>query len=368
MYVGSLTELTAGDQRTDDVPPSPFLLHLGRVAVAVTAACALVGCGASEPVTAAAPATAGEGVTAYPLTIDNCGRSETVEQPPARVVSLDQGSTEILLSLGLADRIVGTASWTDPVRPNLAEANARVPRLADNAPSLEAVLGTDPDFVTASFGRHFKAEGGVAPRDRFAETAIGTYLSPTDCEDGRSINAGGKRTRPLVIDSLYQEITELAAIFDVPSRGTALVEDLKSRMAAAAAKANASGTTVAFWFADTKSPYVAGGVGSADLAARTLGARNVFADVADDWPATTWEAVVSRNPSVLVLGDLLRNRFPGDRLADKEAYLSGDPVTASLEAVQERRYVPLHGAEMNPSIQLVDGIEKLADGLASLQR
>jgi iron complex transport system substrate-binding protein len=307
-------------------------------------------------------------VTTYPLTIDNCGRSQTLDAAPARVVSLDQGSTEILLSLGLADRMVGTASWTDPVRENLAEANARVPRLADNAPSYEAVLGTDPDFVTASFGRHFKDEGGVAPRDRFAETGIGTYLSPTDCEDGRSINAGGKRTRPFTIDTLYQEITELAAVFDVPSRGTALVEELKARTAAAAARANASGTTLAFWFADTRSPYMAGGTGAPDLLARTIGARNVFADVADDFPATTWEAVADRNPSVLVLGDLARNRFPGDRLGDKEAFLASDPVTASMTAVREKRYVPLHGAEMNPSIRLVDGVEKLAAGLSALPR
>jgi iron complex transport system substrate-binding protein len=341
---------------------------LGRIAVAAVAACALAGCGASEPVTTAGPATGGEGVTTYPLTIDNCGRSQTFDAAPARVVSLDQGSTEILLSLGLADRMVGTASWTDPVRENLAEDNARVPRLADNAPSYEAVLGTDPDLVTASFGRHFKDEGGVAPRDRFAETGIGTYLSPTDCEDGRSINGGGKRTRPFAIDTLYQEITELAAVFDVPSRGTALVEDLKARTAAAAARVNASGTTLAFWFADTKSPYIAGGTGAPDLLARTIGARNAFADVADDFPATTWEAVADRNPSVLVLGDLARNRFPGDRLGDKEAFLASDPVTASMTAVREKRYVSLHGAEMNPSIRLVDGVEKLAAGLSALPR
>jgi iron complex transport system substrate-binding protein len=346
---------------------------LGHITAVTLAACTLVGCGASEAVTTSGPATGGEGVTAYPVTIDNCGRSQTFDAAPGRVVSLDQGSTEILLSLGLADRMVGTASWTDPVRENLAEANARVPRLSDNAPSYEAVLGTDPDFVTASFGRHFKAEGGVAPQDRFAETGIRTYLSPTDCEDGRSINAGGKRTRPLTIDALYQEITELATIFDVPSRGAALVEELKSRTAAAAAQANAtgttaSGTTLAFWFADTRSPYIAGGTGAPDLLARTIGARNAFADIADDFPATTWEAVVDRNPSVLVLGDLARNRFPGDRLVDKESFLASDPLTGSMTAVREKRYIPLHGAEMNPSIRLVDGVEKLAAGLSALPR
>ena len=339
--------------------------RIGLVATTLVTACVLSACGASEPVPEPVAATGGEGGTTYPLVVDNCGQQVTVEAPPQRVVSLDQGSTEILLSLDLGDRVVGTASWTDPVLPALADANADVPRLADNAPSYEAVLGADPDFVTASFGRHF-ATGGVAERSRFAETGIGSYLSPTDCEDGQSINGGGTRTRPLTVDALYQEIRELAAVFDVPARGEALVAELQQRAAAATARIEASDVSMAFWFADTKSPYVAGGFGSAELLASTVGATNVFADLDDDWPAVGWETVVERDPQVLVLGDLLRDRFPGDRLADKEAFLASDPLTSTLPAVQEERYIALHGAEMNPSIRFVDGLEKIADGLAEI--
>ncbi len=339
----------------------------GLAAIVALTAAVLVACGDSESVDPTDSAKAGEGATSYPLTVDNCGTKQTFEAAPKRVVSLDQGSTEILLSLGLADRIVGTASWTDPVRENLAAANEKAPRLADNAPTYEAVLGTDPDFVTASFGRHFKKEGGVAPRERFAETGAETYLSPTDCDNGVSINGGGKRTKPLTIDSLYQEIRELAQIFDVPSRGKDLVDELTRRTEKAVGEIQRADVSLAFWFADTKSPYVAGGRGSANLLATTVGARNVYADLVDDWPAATWESVVERNPNVLVLGDLARNRFPGDKLADKTAFLESDPVTRALDAVRGKRYVALHGAEMNPSIRIVDGIEKLAAGLRDIR-
>lgn len=336
----------------------------GSAAVALLAVSALAACGESETVDDTVAAAVGEGTTSYPLTIENCGTSQTFTEAPQRVVSLDQGSTEILLSLGLADRIVGTASWTDPLPEDLVEANAGVKRLADNAPTYEVVMGTNPDFVTASFARHLKQEGGVATRDRLAETEVETYLSPTDCEDGRTINGGGTRTRPLTIDSLYQEITELAQIFDVPERGQQLVDELKARTAAATDRVQKDGRTIAFWFADTKTPYFAGGLGSAQLIATTVDTRNVFADVPDDWPATTWSSVVQRNPQVLVLGDLARDRFPGDRLDDKKAFLAADPVTKVMPAVQNQQYVALHGAEMNPSIRMVDGIEKLADWLA----
>ncbi|MCH7232554.1 ABC transporter substrate-binding protein [Glycomyces sp. L485] len=323
------------------------------------------GCGASEAVPERA-AIAGEGETTYPLVVENCGQEVTYDAAPQRVVSLDQGSTEILLSLGLEDRMVGTASWTDPVRENLAEANAEVPRLADEAPTYEVVLDTDPDFVTASFGRHY-LEGGVAERSRFAETGIESYLSPTDCDEGTSINGGGTRTNPLTIEALYREIRELAQIFDVTSRGEALIEELEGRRQAALDGIDASGMSVAFWFADLKTPYIAGGLGSANLLATEVGAVNVFADLDDDWPATTWEAFVDRDPDILVLGDLSRERWPGDQLQEKIDFLQADPVTEDLAAVADERFIALHGAEMNPSIRMIDGLEALAEGLGSFE-
>ncbi|WP_285041377.1 ABC transporter substrate-binding protein [Plantibacter sp. LMC-P-059a] len=328
------------------------------LALAAVLALGLSACGASEAVEPESTAAAGQGATEYPLTLDNCGTEVTIDAAPQRVVSLDQNSTEILLSLGLEDRIVGTASWTDPVLDSLAAANADVPRLADNAPTYEVVLGADPDFVTASFGRHFN-EGGVAPRDRFAETGVASYLSPTDCDNGTSINGGGTRTAPLTIDALYQEITELGEVFDVSDRAATLVADLQARAAKATEGVDFDGTTVAFWFADTKTPYVGGGLGSAALLASTTGLENVFTEATDDWPATTWEDLVDRDPKVLVLGDLQRDRFPGDRLDDKIAFLESDPLTKTMDAVRNQRYIALHGAELNPSIRFVDGLEKI---------
>lgn len=336
-------------------------MHQRAVTSLILASVLAVGlsaCGASEAVEPSGTAAVGQGSTSYPLVVDNCGTEVTLDAAPQRVVSLDQNSTEILLSLGLEDRLVGTASWTDPVLPSLEQANADVPRLADNAPTYEVTLGADPDFVTASFGRHFN-EGGVATRERFAETGVASYLSPTDCDNGTSVNGGGTRTTPLTIDALYTEITELGEIFDVSDRAAELIDDLRGRAAAATEGVGFDGTTVAFWFADTKTPYVAGGLGSAALLASTTGLDNVFADIDDDWPASTWESVVDRDPQVLILGDLQRDRFPGDRLDDKVAFLESDPLTKTMDAVRNQRYIALHGAELNPSIRFVDGLEKI---------
>ena len=60
---------------------------------------------------ASLPSPARADATQYPLTLQNGGSTVTFDKAPQRVVSIGQSSTEILLSLGLADKIVGTAVW-----------------------------------------------------------------------------------------------------------------------------------------------------------------------------------------------------------------------------------------------------------------
>lgn len=41
-------------------------------------------------------------------------------------------------------------------------------------------------------------------------------------------------------------------------------------------------------------------------------------------------------------------------------------MTRRLTAVQQRRYIVVNGADLNPSIRTVDGVEKVARGLREL--
>lgn len=49
--------------------------------------------------------------TTYPLTIENCGYKETFTKAPERVVALGQNTVEILLLLGLEDKVKASAFW-----------------------------------------------------------------------------------------------------------------------------------------------------------------------------------------------------------------------------------------------------------------
>ncbi|WNG80241.1 ABC transporter substrate-binding protein [Mycobacterium sp. ITM-2016-00316] len=309
-----------------------------------------------------APVEQGAAAAGFPITVQNCGRDVVIDTPPQRAVSLNQGSTEILLSLGLADRMVGSATWTDPVRENLAEDNAKVPQLAVNKPSLETVLDAEPDFVSASFAGTL-GPGGVADRDQFDSLGVPTYLAPSDCVGKVSVNADGARTEPFTMDAIYGEIRDLARIFDVPERGEELIAGLEQRMRDSRLRADAD---LAYWFSDIRAPYFGGCCGSPGVITDTVGARNIFLDTTEEWPQVSWEVIADRDPDVLVLADLSRRTIDGDALAAKIAFLESNPVTARLTAVREKRYVVVNGADLNPSIRTVDGTEKVADGLRRL--
>lgn len=297
--------------------------------------------------------------------LSNCDHHVEVDEPPQRAVSLNQSTTEIMLSLGLQDRMVGSATWTDPVDPDLAEANKQVPVLTHNTPSFEGVLETEPDIVLGAYQAVF-TEGSVAERERFEELGVPTYLSPSNC-----LPEEAPLSEPVELDDIYREVRDIAALFGVSERGERLIGQLQQRVSAAQHKVEGldlpADTSVLFWFARTRSPYVAGGTGSPALMARTLGVRSTYADEPGMWPQIGWEDILRRNPDLLVLGDLTRDS-EGDGLAAKQRFLRSDPAASQLDAAREQRWLPMTGTALNVSLQTIDGIEQLADALVEWDR
>ncbi|RYB04076.1 ABC transporter substrate-binding protein [Lichenibacterium ramalinae] len=340
--------------------PDRFARRLASVALALAGSFALLGPTAGH---AAEP-------TRYPLTIQNCGLAVTVDHAPKRVVSIGQATTEILLSLGLADRIVGTAVWFGPVLPAFAAENATIKRLADNDPSFESVVGQNPDLVAAQYEWHVGPHGSVGTRQQFSDLAIPTYVSPSDCVAKDNAGGGdGVRRQMFSMDLVYGEIHDLARIFDVDARGDRLIADLRAREAAAkaAVAGKASGVPVVFWFSskDEKGDaFVAGKNGAPAFMMQALGARNVVT-TEDEWPLASWESIAAADPAVIVVGQMDRRRFPADDLAVKRRFLATDPVVSQLRAVKEGHVVVMDAQDMNPSIRTIDGLEALAKGMAA---
>ncbi len=309
--------------------------------------------------------------TTYPLTLKNCGRDVTFTHSPERTVSIGQSTTEILYLLGLADKVVGTAVWIGPVIKGYEEANAKIDRLADNDPSFESVLAKKPDLVTAQFQWHVGPEGIVAKPQQFEELKIPVYTSPADCT-GKDNSGGGDGVRHSVftMDLIYQEVTELAQIFNVQERGEKLVADLKAREEAARKKiASADGKLSAvFWFSSAEldiDPYVAGTNGAPGYIMSALGIKNVI-NSEEEWPTVGWETIAKSQPTLVVAGKMDRRRFPADDIVVKEKFLKEDPVTSLMPSVKQGHIVAMDAQAMNPTIRTIEGIEVLADAVVQL--
>lgn len=301
--------------------------------------------------------------TEYPLTLQNCGTEITITAPPQRSVSIGQNSSEILLLLGLADRMVGTATWVTPVLEAVASENEKVPRLAQTTASYETILGTNPDFIAAQFG--MKEEAGT--REQYADLDIPSYISPTSCALADATNADGARLTTWSPELLYQEITELAAIFDVADRGVKLIQDLKDREAAVRQKVAGVGTglSMLFWFSSPEiagDAWVAGDKGAAAYMMSVLGASNAVTSE-EDWPLVSWEAIATADPTVIVLGTMERRSQPADDPANKLEFLKNDPLVSQLSAVTSDNLLLLEAQAMNPTLRTIYGLETVAEAL-----
>ncbi|MCO8163697.1 ABC transporter substrate-binding protein [Pseudomonas sp. 21LCFQ010] len=309
--------------------------------------------------------------TQYPLTIDNCGKPQTFAQAPERAVTIGQAGTEILYSLGLGDKLVGTSLWFNNVLPEFKTLNDKVERLADNDPSFEAVIGKRPQLLTVQFEWMVGPQGVVGTREQFSDLKIPTYLLPSDCEGKDNlVGADGTRTQNFQIDTIYKSVSQLAEIFDVQERGQQLNAELKGRLDNATrqlAGKDLSNTSAVFWFSSADleiDPYVAGRQGVADFMLQTLGVRNVV-ESSEEWPTVGWETLAKANPTWIIIARMDRRRFPADDFQKKLEFLHQDPVTKNMDAVKNNRIIILDADAMQAGVRLFRGLETLASAFAS---
>ncbi len=228
--------------------------------------------------------------TDYPVRLQNCNYTVKLDKAPASVVTIGQAGTEMLYALGLGDKVVGTALWFNPVQPRFKAINDKVPRLSDNIPSFESVIGKRPALVVSQFEWMVGKDGVVGTREQFHDLNIATYAMPADCEGKNNlVGSDGTRTASYDVKALYKSIRQLAQAFDVESRGESLVKELSDRQAQAVAKVKSSklhNLSAALWFSSADlaaDPYMAGKNGVAGYMMQTLGLRNVI-ESTEEWP------------------------------------------------------------------------------------
>lgn len=332
----------------------PVRLRVGRAISLSAATCLLASCVAT-PTSEGGGEAAGASSGDFPVTIENCGRDVTVDEAPEKAVTLNQGATEVVLSLGLEDRLAGTAYLDGQVAKEWRDAYESVPVLAKEYPSKETFLAAEPDLAYASYSSAFDAKN-VGTRTELAQQGIATYLSPFGCPD--------EKHQPKVsFESAWSEIEDVATIFGVPEQGAKVVQEQAQTLGDVREKSTGEGIDVLWYDSQTKSPFVGGGGGGPQLILDAVGATNVFADLTDSsWAEVSWEKVVAADPEVIVLAEAAWSTAE-----EKIEYLEHDPVLSTLSAVEEERYVTVPFAASTAGVRLVEGAQSVSEQLVQFE-
>lgn len=306
--------------------------------------------------------------------LDNCGHQLKLSSSPERVITVGQATTEMLYSLGLHDRVVGTSNWFTDVAEDFRQVNAGIERIADNFPSFESVVSRRPDLVTTDFLFSIGPQGVVGTREQFHSLGVNTYVLASQCLDqDSSRGVDGVRTAMFTLDNLYRSIRDLSTLFDVKPRGEELIRQISKREAAAIAKVaelNAEGLSAVFWYSSATlqmDPWVAGSQAVPGWMMSTLGIRNIV-ESNEVWPYVGWESIAKANPDIIVIAQMSRRRFEADDYEKKLEFLRTDPVTSQMDAVINDRIVIMDAHAMEVTLRSIEGLEKLGDAIATFSK
>lgn len=253
--------------------------------------------------------------------VDALGRTITLRAPPQRIISAAPSVTEILFALGLDRRIVGISTADDYP----ADKVGPKPRIGNVVLDVERILRLRPDLIL-----------GVASLQRGQLERLIALKLPVFAVDAATL------------PEVYEQITLIGRLTGRGGAAAGLVAEMRRRERAverAVEGRTAPRVYVEIW----GEPLMTAGEGTfiTDLIDRA-GGRNVFGDV-HGWPQVSEEAVVRRNPDVIVV------MYPqGTRVLTRRGWHRVNAVKAQRVSIISPSLVT------RPGPRLVAGLERLA--------
>lgn len=201
-------------------------------------------------------------------------------EPARRIVTLAPHLAELVHAAGAGDRLVGTVAWS-----NFPPAVAALPQVGDAfRVDLEALAVLHPDLVLAW-------QGGNP--DHLVEQLAGR---------GYRVVA----LAPERLDDIGVQLETIGRLAGTEAVATAAAAAFREELAALR-RAQAGKTPVRVFYQVSWRPlYTIGGRQLISEVIDVCGGRNIFADLGELAPAVSLEAVIERDPEVILSADLQR--------------------------------------------------------------
>ncbi|WEX85735.1 ABC transporter substrate-binding protein [Sinorhizobium garamanticum] len=292
---------------------------------------------------------------AFPVTVENCGRTLMFENAPKRAVVHDLNMSEMAFALHLQPNMAGVTGVTGwyKTTDSFKAALGAIPELAPKYPTMENLLAADADFFFAGWYYGMKPGGEVTP-DTLKEKGIETYVLTESC-------AQVDKTRPRAsMDLLYTDQLNLGTIFGKQVEARALVDSWKARLAKVSEAVRAEKPVTVFLYdSGEDKPFTAGKFAMPTALIEAAGGQNILGELDISWGTTSWEDVAVKNPQFLILLDY-QDGAGHRKLLD---FLKSHPVMKETDAVRNERFLPLRYEQITPGPANIDAIEKLAAAL-----
>lgn len=273
---------------------------------------------------------------------DMAGREVTLAAPADRIVVMMPSDCEILYAIGAGDLVVGRGMYCDYPEDVLAVTEVN----SGGETNVEAIISLNPQLVVMTMMAH----------------------SPDVVEQLENAGIAVIVTNAQTVEDTYACIELLGKVTGRQEGAAAVIEDMKNRFAAVAAKAQDTGLTVYFETTPMEWGYglYSAGKGSfMDEIAALCGLKNIFADVEDGfgWPVVSEEDVIAANPDLIIAFD---SNGMGD--LDAAQVIAARDGWKNMDAVKQNRiFVLVNNEFVRPGPRLADAAESLMQLIESLQ-
>lgn len=271
--------------------------------------------------------------------------SMVYDTKPQKSLAVTNAMIEMMLSLGLEDKMVGTSYAENNVLDSLKPGYEKVPVMSKTYPSKEQIIANGVDFIIG-WGGDFN-EKGVGSIDWLNENNIKAYIP-------RSVESNA------TIDSIYEDFNNLGKIFNAEKKSKEVNDKIKSKLNEVTSKISNVDKKVKVMGYDsaTKGAVVIGSGINNEIIKLAQG-ENVFDDIDKAYPEVTWEEVVSRNPDVMIVLEYSLETG-GQTFEQKVKELKENPALQNVNAIKNNKFIKLELVELYPGERVPLTVEKLA--------
>ena len=264
---------------------------------------------------------------------DDVDRKVCLEKPAQRIIALSPGATELLFAAGAGEQVVGAVSFSD-----YPPAAKKLPRVGSyKRLDLEAVLALKPDLVVA-----WQSGNPMEQVERLQAMGVPVYHS-----------------EPRRFDDISTTLERLAILAGTEAVGQGAADALRSGMDSLRQR-YAEAAPVTVFYQVWEEPLMT--VNNDHLISEAIqicGGVNVFGELASLAPRISREAVLAKDPEVIIAGGM------GE---DDPAWLDPWKQFSSLRAVKhDNLFFVAPSTLQRPTPQMLAGTRTLCSHLDTVR-